>query len=289
MIHMVRPDEGMAGGFRYLATGEHTRGAYFALELEGPPGRAGVGHSHDFEDEAEYVATGAREIHVDDTLLRAPAGSFVLVPRGSLHDMWTVGSGPSRYLHLFSPAGIENWFFERARLQASGATADELSAARTRHGVRGERTSAPSVLPYAVLSRDAAEDPLVVRGGDTNGAYAILGFTSVAGGPPVRPHVHRNEEEAFYVADGEMTITLAGETHAAPAGTFVLVPRGTVHSYAHRGDGPARVLLIVSPPGFERHFEESPALRSAFLARPAPEAESEVEAASERAGLRWAD
>lgn len=263
MIHVVRPDEGRVDGFRHLATGEHTRGAYFALELEAAPGEEGSTHSHDREDEAEYVVTGSREIRVEDTRIRAVAGSFVLVPRGSQHDMWTVGRETARYIHFFSPAGIEHWFLERARLRANGATDEEIAAARARHGVRHERTSPPDARPRVVTpAEDTVERSLIVRGSDTNGAYAILGLTSRPGRPPVPPHVHRGAEHAFYVTQGEIVITAADETYLAPAGTFVLVPRGTVHSHAHRGQGVARVLVIMSPPGSEQDVEESEILRS---------------------------
>jgi len=246
MIHLVRPGEGMLGTFRLLATGEHTSGAYFALELEGLPGGPGGAHSHDFEDEAEYVSIGSREIRVDDELVHAPTGSFVLVPRGSLHDMWTVGSASARYLHLFSPAGIEQWFLERARLRDRGASAEQIDAARLSHGVRGERTSPPDARPQVAISREG--QALVIDGSMTGGAYAIVEIVSTPGDPPTPPHVHVDAEEAIYVASGEISITAADETYAAPAGTFALVPRGTVHSHSHCGKGPARVLLIGSPP-----------------------------------------
>ena len=37
-------------------------------------------------------------------------------------------------------------------------------------------------------------------------------------------HVHHNEDEWFYVLEGELTIWVDGETHIAPAGSFVLGP-----------------------------------------------------------------
>jgi quercetin dioxygenase-like cupin family protein len=255
MIHIVRPGDGMLETFRLLATGEQTRGRYFALELGAPPGQATSGHSHDYEDEAEYVATGRRAIRIDDTVVDAPAGSFVLVSRGSLHDMWTVGDEPSRYIHLFSPAGIEHWFFERARLRSAGASRDELATAAARHGIRSERTSPPDAVPQVALHGD--DDMLVVRGSQTNGAYALVAFTVELGRPTAPPHVHADVEEALYVADAEIEITADGETYVAPAGTFVFVPRGIRHSYSSRGDRPARVVAIVSPPQLDPYLAEA--------------------------------
>lgn len=255
MIHIVRPDEGMLETFRLLATGEQTRGMYFALELGAPPGQETSEHSHDNEEEAEYVATGRRAIRIDDTVVEAPAGSFVLVPRGSLHDMWTVGDEPSRYIHLFSPAGIERWFVERARLKSAGMSREELAPIAASYGIRSERTSPPEAVPQVAIPRDG--ERLVVRGSQTNGAYALVAFTVEPGQPILPPHAHADVEEALYVADGEIQITAERETYAAPAGTFALVPRGIRHSYTCRGDRAAGVVAIVSPPQLDPYLAEA--------------------------------
>jgi mannose-6-phosphate isomerase-like protein (cupin superfamily) len=93
-------------------------------------------------------------------------------------------------------------------------------------------------------------------GEQTGGAYGLV-ETAVPGGssgPP--PHVHHGEEEAFYVLDGELTVLIGDREVAAGAGTFALVPRGTVHTFSNRTDREARFLVIISPAGFERAFAE---------------------------------
>jgi mannose-6-phosphate isomerase-like protein (cupin superfamily) len=47
------------------------------------------------------------------------------------------------------------------------------------------------------------------------------------------PHVHDNEDDAFYVLDDEMTFLVDETTVAAGAGTFVLVPPGVEHTFAN--------------------------------------------------------
>ena len=42
----------------------------------------------------------------------------------------------------------------------------------------------------------------------------------------------------------------------APPGTFVLVPPGTHHTFANRGDEPVRMLNIHAPAGFDRRVME---------------------------------
>ncbi|HWP41844.1 MAG TPA: cupin domain-containing protein [Blastocatellia bacterium] len=89
---------------------------------------------------------------------------------------------------------------------------------------------------------------------ETHGAYALIEHTVAGGGPP--PHIHATEEEAFYVLEGELNVLVGERTVTATAGAFVLVPRGTVHTLSNAGAAPARVLVIISPAGFEEFFEE---------------------------------
>jgi mannose-6-phosphate isomerase-like protein (cupin superfamily) len=90
---------------------------------------------------------------------------------------------------------------------------------------------------------------------DTHGAYTLAEVSLTGEGPP--QHIHHAEEEAVYVLDGAINVKLGEETIRAAAGSFVLVPRGTVHTYWNAGSTPARLLVIVSPPGFEQMFAEA--------------------------------
>jgi quercetin dioxygenase-like cupin family protein len=62
-------------------------------------------------------------------------------------------------------------------------------------------------------------------------------------------HVHHNEDEWFYVLEGELTIWVAGETHVAPAGSFVLGPRDIPHTFIVSSEI-ARFLLVTHPGDF---------------------------------------
>ena len=69
-------------------------------------------------------------------------------------------------------------------------------------------------------------------------------------------HVHRVQEETFYVLEGECEWQVGSENIRATPGTFVFIPPGVPHNIANTNDRPARVLMTVSPPGHERYFEE---------------------------------
>ena len=47
-----------------------------------------------------------------------------------------------------------------------------------------------------------------------------------------------------------------GETIKAGAGSFLYVPRGTLHTYRNVGTEPVRYLGMVTPAGLEKFFEE---------------------------------
>jgi quercetin dioxygenase-like cupin family protein len=93
-----------------------------------------------------------------------------------------------------------------------------------------------------------------VVGGDTGGNYSLIECTTAGDGPP--PHIHKSEEEAFYVLEGEVNVKIGEQTISGTAGSFVLIPRCTVHTFSNVGTEPAKMLLIISPAGFEQFFTE---------------------------------
>lgn len=91
-------------------------------------------------------------------------------------------------------------------------------------------------------------------GRDTAGAYSLFEVISPPqGGAPL--HIHRNDDEAFYVLDGELLVQDGDQTYAAKKGDFVFFRKGTVHTYKNKGQQPARMLVVVTPGGYENFFE----------------------------------
>ncbi len=94
-----------------------------------------------------------------------------------------------------------------------------------------------------------------VRSEDTDGQYGLIEQVVPAGfpGPPL--HVHPDFDETFYVIEGEIAVRIGDAAHEAGAGGVAVVPRGTPHTLANPSDAPARMLIFVTPGGFERYFE----------------------------------
>src|ERR671913_78250 len=73
-------------------------------------------------------------------------------------------------------------------------------------------------------------------------------------GPPL--HIHATTDEAFYVVEGTFGFLAGERTFEGGAGAFVFVPKGLDHTYWNEGNTPSKMLITISPPGFERYFEE---------------------------------
>jgi mannose-6-phosphate isomerase-like protein (cupin superfamily) len=67
--------------------------------------------------------------------------------------------------------------------------------------------------------------------------------------PPL--HLHRHEDEAFYLLDGSMRFRCGEDEFAARAGDFVFVPRGTPHAFRVGPQG-ARTLQVATANGLAR-------------------------------------
>jgi quercetin dioxygenase-like cupin family protein len=89
-------------------------------------------------------------------------------------------------------------------------------------------------------------------GEQTGGAYSLIEDLAPQGSGPPR-HRHREDDEAFYVLDGEMTFYLeGGPPIPASAGSFVHIPGGTVHAF--RVDSDTARYLIITTPQHERFY-----------------------------------
>jgi quercetin dioxygenase-like cupin family protein len=80
-----------------------------------------------------------------------------------------------------------------------------------------------------------------------------LGIISFQAGRTLEPHIHPDEDDSFYILDGEIVFMLGedGEEVTAEAGTFVLVPPGIRHGFRNPTDQVVRILNVHAPAGFD--------------------------------------
>ena len=86
--------------------------------------------------------------------------------------------------------------------------------------------------------------------------------------PPL--HVHAAEEEAVYLIDGQLKVTLRERSTELAGGAVAHIPRGVPQTLANIGRGPARLLIIQSPPGAERYWARAAGLIAASGGNPDP-------------------
>ena len=86
-------------------------------------------------------------------------------------------------------------------------------------------------------------------GKETGGRYTLVEVLEPEG-EEAPLHVHHNEDEAFWVLEGELTFEVGDETIKASPGSFLFGPKDVPHRYTVES-GPARLLFVLSPAGFE--------------------------------------
>jgi mannose-6-phosphate isomerase-like protein (cupin superfamily) len=103
--------------------------------------------------------------------------------------------------------------------------------------------------------READVTELVATREQTGGALGLFRQTiAPKSGPPA--HIHRGEDEFFYVVSGEFKFKLGDRIVSAPARSIVFIPRGTAHTFQNVGTEPGVLLVGVTPGGLEKMFAE---------------------------------
>jgi len=82
---------------------------------------------------------------------------------------------------------------------------------------------------------------------------AVITLEPYGEGPGM--HAHPDEDDAFYMLEGELVFSVDGEDLLAGPGTFVLVPPGVPHSFDNRTAQPTRFVNVHAPAGFDRRLE----------------------------------
>ncbi len=130
-----------------------------------------------------------------------------------------------------------------------------------------ESSPTPPLIPHALL---------VAAGADCFGEHRGLGISSIAfkvtppdssglfilentfhaKGGPAR-HLHYDQDEWFYVIEGEFIFEVGSERIRLQPGDSLLAPRKVPHVWAYVGDSRGRILVAFMPAGkMEAFFRE---------------------------------
>jgi quercetin dioxygenase-like cupin family protein len=117
---------------------------------------------------------------------------------------------------------------------------------------------------------------ILVSGRQTGDVYTLSEIrVSPNNGPP--PHIHSREDESFFVLEGEVDFQIGDEKITARPGTFIQGPRGIAHSFKNNMQLPARMLVFITPAGFENFVNEFARPVASFDSPAIPASKDEID------------
>jgi quercetin dioxygenase-like cupin family protein len=97
----------------------------------------------------------------------------------------------------------------------------------------------------------------LLSSGQTGGTFSLTEFAAAPPPAPSAPvHRHLDADETLYILEGNFQFIVNGQPRPAPAGSSVFIPRGTPHAVENIGTEMGRMLVILTPPGFEQFWAE---------------------------------
>jgi mannose-6-phosphate isomerase-like protein (cupin superfamily) len=118
-------------------------------------------------------------------------------------------------------------------------------------------------VPFSVQADDVPVLPtptgdsarVLANGARTGGTMAIFDLAVAAGSGPAL-HSHTLDDELWYVLAGEFRFRAGDRMLHASTGGMAFGPHGTPHAFQNVGEGPGRLLIVTTPSGLDRFFEQ---------------------------------
>lgn len=102
----------------------------------------------------------------------------------------------------------------------------------------------------------------ILDGGLSEGRFSLVEHPIIARGMAAPLHLHTREDEYSFILEGRWGFWQDGNVVFAEPGDLVYKPRDVWHTFWNATDGPARLLEIISPAGFDQFFIELAAVVS---------------------------
>jgi quercetin dioxygenase-like cupin family protein len=226
-----------------LLRSEQTAGEVAVIEIAVPAGWPGPPLHHHAFDEAFLVLEGELTFEVAGERRTAGPGALAFAPGGVHHALANHGDAPARYLLICTPGGFERYFDGSGPYPETTVVGGPVAAGSTPTGV-------PPVRPAVLL-----------RAEESGGRVSVVANTVPAGA--AGPYLHTHDfDEAFAILDGELVFQLGDELVTVRGGDVAFAPRGVPHTFTNRSEGAARIAIVCTPAGFERHFARLAAERA---------------------------
>ncbi len=140
--------------------------------------------------------------------------------------------------------------------------------------------------PFALAAEEklnvfGTEMIVKVDGSKTGGAMTVVESVVPPGSGPPR-HVHSREDEMFYVISGRFKMAHGEHEMEVGPGQVIFLPRKEAHTYKNVSNEPARLLVTITPAGFEGFFRKVSERKLS-----PPKDMQEINAVAEKYGLRF--
>ncbi|WP_242077548.1 cupin domain-containing protein [Brevundimonas diminuta] len=120
-------------------------------------------------------------------------------------------------------------------------------------GADEDRTQAPTML------FGASRNTVKVSADDTEGRLSMFEYEgAVRGGPPL--HVHDDQDEIFYVREGDYLFQLGDALHRLTAGDTIFLPRGVPHAFSQLSAAGRLVFMFTRAGDMEAFFRDQAAM-----------------------------
>jgi quercetin dioxygenase-like cupin family protein len=293
------------------ATGKETGDLYSIVEVLEPPGARAPLHLHRKEDEAFYVLEGEMTFRIGEETIKARPGSFVFGPKDVPHIYTVDSgparllfllspAGFEGFIEAVSKPAMARTLPPSKSEGPSDedettdeAESESFAVLEARYGCEIVGTS-----PGCQTSRDHGKErsmneeaaraygleegegdarwwlgvslaTIKATGKETGGLYTLVEVLEPEG-EEAPLHVHHHEDEAFWVLEGELTFYVGDETIKASPGSFLFGPKDVPHRYTVNS-GPARLLFLLSPAGFEEFIYATSEPAKELVLPPPPE------------------
>ena len=226
-----------------LLRSEQTAGEVAVIEIAVPAGWPGPPLHHHAFDEAFLVLEGELTFELAGERRTGGPGALAFAPGGVHHALANHGDVPARYLLICTPGGFERYFDGSGPYPETTVVGGPVAAG-----------GAPLGVPPGGMR-------VMLREEDSGGRVSVVVNDVPAG--VVGPYLHTHDfDEAFAVLDGELVFQLGDELVTVRRGEVAFAPRGVPHTFTNRSEGAARIAIVCTPAGFERHFARLAAERA---------------------------
>jgi quercetin dioxygenase-like cupin family protein len=97
----------------------------------------------------------------------------------------------------------------------------------------------------------------LATGEQTNNEFALL-FIEVHKGNEPPPHIHKNEDENYYILEGQIRFWVGDDVFDAKAGDFIYLPKNIPHRFELQSET-VKELMWLTPAGLEKWFWDNSA------------------------------